>query len=92
MFHIPISALQYMFVYLFFIHIGEKRLGTSEDTRTPHLLKKGKSPHHKQRMRRERFMKWAKLSPQQVMWMLWKKNLISPDPDPYQGENGVQQL
>ncbi|PIO35572.1 hypothetical protein AB205_0174940 [Aquarana catesbeiana] len=26
-------------------------------------------------MRRERFMKWAKLSPQQVMW--WKKNLIS---------------
>ncbi|PIO11996.1 hypothetical protein AB205_0101900 [Aquarana catesbeiana] len=29
-------------------------------------------------MRRERFWKWAKLSPQQVMWMLWKKNLISP--------------
>ncbi|PIO31360.1 hypothetical protein AB205_0056320 [Aquarana catesbeiana] len=29
-------------------------------------------------MRRERSMKWAKLSPQQVMWMLWKKNLISP--------------
>ncbi|PIO31614.1 hypothetical protein AB205_0049860 [Aquarana catesbeiana] len=27
-------------------------------------------------MRRERFMKLAKLSPQQVMWMLWKKNLI----------------
>ncbi|PIO27181.1 hypothetical protein AB205_0128680 [Aquarana catesbeiana] len=28
-------------------------------------------------MRRERFWKWAKLS-QQVMWMLLKKNLISP--------------
>ncbi|PIO40457.1 hypothetical protein AB205_0100010 [Aquarana catesbeiana] len=27
--------------------------------------------------RKERFMKWVKLSPQQVMWMLWKKNLIS---------------
>ncbi|PIO24189.1 hypothetical protein AB205_0104850 [Aquarana catesbeiana] len=24
--------------------------------------------------RKERFMKWAKLSPKQVMWMLWKKN------------------
>ncbi|PIO27474.1 hypothetical protein AB205_0051110 [Aquarana catesbeiana] len=29
-------------------------------------------------MRREMFWKCAKLSPQQVMWMLWKKNLISP--------------
>ncbi|PIO13582.1 hypothetical protein AB205_0209350 [Aquarana catesbeiana] len=29
-------------------------------------------------MRRETFWKWAKMSPQQVMWMLWKKNLISP--------------
>ncbi|PIN88273.1 hypothetical protein AB205_0143440 [Aquarana catesbeiana] len=40
---------------------GEKRLGTSEDIRDPHLLKKGKSKNHKQRMwRKERFMKWAK--------------------------------
>ncbi|PIO11797.1 hypothetical protein AB205_0180520 [Aquarana catesbeiana] len=39
-------------------------------------------------MRRERFMKWAKLSPQQVMCMLWKKNLISPVKVPR--ENGVQ--
>ncbi|PIO37580.1 hypothetical protein AB205_0143920 [Aquarana catesbeiana] len=39
----------------------EKRLGTSEDTRDPHLLKKGKFPHHNQRMwRKERFMKRAK--------------------------------
>ncbi|PIO13707.1 hypothetical protein AB205_0068340 [Aquarana catesbeiana] len=30
-------------------------------------------------MWRERFMKIVKLSPQQVMWMLWKKNLISPE-------------
>ncbi|PIO12883.1 hypothetical protein AB205_0029650 [Aquarana catesbeiana] len=29
-------------------------------------------------MRREMFWKWVKLSPQQGMSMLWKKNLISP--------------
>ncbi|PIO29787.1 hypothetical protein AB205_0116750, partial [Aquarana catesbeiana] len=60
--------------------IGEKRLWTSKDTRD--LLKKGKSQNHKQRMRREMFMKWAKLSPQQMMWMLWKKNLISSEKVP----------
>ncbi|PIO15525.1 hypothetical protein AB205_0085510 [Aquarana catesbeiana] len=39
----------------------EKRLGTSEDTRDPHLLKKSKFPHHNQKMwRKESFMKWAK--------------------------------
>ncbi|PIO23302.1 hypothetical protein AB205_0119360, partial [Aquarana catesbeiana] len=69
---------------------GEK-IGTSEDTRDPHLLKKGKSQNHKQRMWRERFMKWAKLSPQQVMWMLWKKNLILQVkvPRSSSGDNGV---
>ncbi|PIO37193.1 hypothetical protein AB205_0045840 [Aquarana catesbeiana] len=36
MFHITISALKYLCAkYTFFIHIGEKRLGTSEDTRDP---------------------------------------------------------
>ncbi|PIO28514.1 hypothetical protein AB205_0126160 [Aquarana catesbeiana] len=39
----------------------EKRIGTSEVTRDPNLLKKRKSPHHNQKMwRKERFMKWAK--------------------------------
>ncbi|PIO12964.1 hypothetical protein AB205_0205760 [Aquarana catesbeiana] len=45
---------------------GRKDSGHLRTPGTPHLLKKGKSPHHKQRMRRERFMKWVKLSPQQV--------------------------
>ncbi|PIO09499.1 hypothetical protein AB205_0155490 [Aquarana catesbeiana] len=49
------------FYTFFFIHIGEKKLGTSEDTRDPHLRKKSKSPHHNQKMwRKERFMKWVK--------------------------------
>ncbi|PIO39830.1 hypothetical protein AB205_0104270 [Aquarana catesbeiana] len=43
MFHIPISCLKYLSAkYTFFlIHIGEKRLGTSEDTRDPQPPKKG---------------------------------------------------
>ncbi|PIO12732.1 hypothetical protein AB205_0189760 [Aquarana catesbeiana] len=43
MFHIPNSFLQYLcakYTY-FFINIGEKRLGTSEDTRDPQLHKEG---------------------------------------------------
>ncbi|PIO28636.1 hypothetical protein AB205_0051140 [Aquarana catesbeiana] len=40
MFHIPISCLKYLCAkYTFFIHIGQKRLGTSEDTRNPQPLK-----------------------------------------------------
>ncbi|PIO35533.1 hypothetical protein AB205_0028020 [Aquarana catesbeiana] len=43
MFHIPISAIKYLcakYTY-FFIHIWEKRLGTSEDTRDPPPHKEG---------------------------------------------------
>ncbi|PIO36841.1 hypothetical protein AB205_0011170 [Aquarana catesbeiana] len=43
MFHIPISAVKYLcakYTY-FFIHIGEKRIGTSEDTRDPQPPKEG---------------------------------------------------
>ncbi|PIO25362.1 hypothetical protein AB205_0195460 [Aquarana catesbeiana] len=59
-----------------FILIGEKRLGASEDTRDPppHLLKKGNRGHNQKMWRKER---WWKLSPQQVMRMLWKNNLLS---------------
>ncbi|PIO25869.1 hypothetical protein AB205_0004110 [Aquarana catesbeiana] len=43
MFHIPISCLKFLCakytLFFFFIHIGEKRLGTSEDTRDPQLPK-----------------------------------------------------
>ncbi|PIO05699.1 hypothetical protein AB205_0190130 [Aquarana catesbeiana] len=41
MFHIPISGLKYLWAkYTYFlIHIGEKRLGTSEVTRDPQPLK-----------------------------------------------------
>ncbi|PIO39104.1 hypothetical protein AB205_0150960 [Aquarana catesbeiana] len=36
MFHITISGLKYLCAkHAFFIHIGKKRLGTSEDTRVP---------------------------------------------------------
>ncbi|PIO12316.1 hypothetical protein AB205_0044690 [Aquarana catesbeiana] len=80
MFHIPIYGLKYLCVkYTFcFILIGEKRPGTSEDTRNPNLLKKGNRGHHRM-SREERWMTWLKLSPQQVMCMLWKnKLLISP--------------
>lgn len=46
MFPIPISALKYLCVkYTFFlIHIGEKRLGTSEDTRELQPPKEGEIP------------------------------------------------
>ncbi|PIO23153.1 hypothetical protein AB205_0134020 [Aquarana catesbeiana] len=78
MFHIPISAIKYLCAkYTFFLYIGEKRLGghhTSEETTDPHLRKKGKSHKHNQRRRRET---WWKLSPQQVIVMLWMK-VISP--------------
>ncbi|PIO32342.1 hypothetical protein AB205_0220310 [Aquarana catesbeiana] len=46
MFHLPISALKYLcakYTY-FFIHIGEKRLGTSEDTTNPTPPKEGEIP------------------------------------------------
>ncbi|PIO32993.1 hypothetical protein AB205_0218340 [Aquarana catesbeiana] len=76
MFHIPISGLKYRCAkYTFcFIFIGEKRLRTSEDTIYPHLLKRGNRGHHNQRMWRKG--RWLKLSPQQVMCMLWKNNLL----------------
>ncbi|PIO24843.1 hypothetical protein AB205_0171970 [Aquarana catesbeiana] len=81
MFHIHISGHKYLCAkYTFcFILIGEKRLGTSEDTRNPHLRMKGGRGHHNLRMwREERWKKWLKL-PQQVTCMLWKNNLlISP--------------
>ncbi|PIO26214.1 hypothetical protein AB205_0055860 [Aquarana catesbeiana] len=43
MFHIPNSVLKYLYAkYAYFlIHIGEKRLGTSEDTRDPQPHKEG---------------------------------------------------
>ncbi|PIN99258.1 hypothetical protein AB205_0056220 [Aquarana catesbeiana] len=43
MFHIPISALKYLCAKytIFFIHIGEKRLGTSECTRDSPPPKEG---------------------------------------------------
>ncbi|PIO27977.1 hypothetical protein AB205_0090290 [Aquarana catesbeiana] len=46
MFHIPISCLKYLCAKytFFFIHIGEKRLGTSEDTRDPQPPKEGEIP------------------------------------------------
>ncbi|PIO24470.1 hypothetical protein AB205_0178230 [Aquarana catesbeiana] len=46
MFHITISALKYLCAKytFFFIHIGEKRLGTSEDTRDPPPPKEGEIP------------------------------------------------
>ncbi|PIO26737.1 hypothetical protein AB205_0084340 [Aquarana catesbeiana] len=46
MFHIPISGLKYLCAKytFFFIHIGEKRLGTSEDTRDPQPPKEGEIP------------------------------------------------
>ncbi|PIO40115.1 hypothetical protein AB205_0145850 [Aquarana catesbeiana] len=62
MFHITISALKYLCAKytFFFIHIGEKS-GHQRTPGIPNLLKKGKSPHHNQRMwRKERFMKWMK--------------------------------
>ncbi|PIO32751.1 hypothetical protein AB205_0099530 [Aquarana catesbeiana] len=40
-FHIPISALKYLCAKYIFIHIGEKRIGTSEDTRDPQPPKEG---------------------------------------------------
>ncbi|PIO32830.1 hypothetical protein AB205_0179020 [Aquarana catesbeiana] len=45
MFHIPISCLNYLYAKytLFSIHIGEKRLGTSENTTPP---KEGEIPTH----------------------------------------------
>ncbi|PIN88344.1 hypothetical protein AB205_0171230 [Aquarana catesbeiana] len=46
MFHIPISALKYLCAkyIFFFIHIGEKGFGTSEDTRDPQPPKEGEIP------------------------------------------------
>ncbi|PIO37147.1 hypothetical protein AB205_0166410 [Aquarana catesbeiana] len=46
MFHITISALKYLCAkYTFFlIHIGEKRIGTSEDTRDPKPPKEWEIP------------------------------------------------
>ncbi|PIO16539.1 hypothetical protein AB205_0037960 [Aquarana catesbeiana] len=61
-----------------FFYIGDKRLGgqpSLEETADPHLLKKVKSPKHNRRRRRKEM--WWKLSPQQVIVMLWIK-IISP--------------
>ncbi|PIO41099.1 hypothetical protein AB205_0018560 [Aquarana catesbeiana] len=48
MFHIPISCLKYLCAkyILFFLHIGEKRLGTSEDTEDTTPPKEGEIPTH----------------------------------------------
>ncbi|PIO24461.1 hypothetical protein AB205_0111670 [Aquarana catesbeiana] len=48
MFHIPISCLKYLCAKytLFFIHIGEKRLGTSKDTKNTTPSKEGEIPTH----------------------------------------------
>ncbi|PIO34353.1 hypothetical protein AB205_0135850 [Aquarana catesbeiana] len=48
MFHIPISCLKYLCVKytIFFLHIGEKRLGTSEDTKNTTPPKEGEIPTH----------------------------------------------
>ncbi|PIO30114.1 hypothetical protein AB205_0047460 [Aquarana catesbeiana] len=48
MFHIPISCLKYLCARytLFFIHIGEKKLGTSEDTKNTTPPKEGEIPTH----------------------------------------------
>ncbi|PIO15720.1 hypothetical protein AB205_0070030 [Aquarana catesbeiana] len=48
MFHIPISCLKYLCAkYTFFlIYIGEKRLGTSEDTKNTTPPKEGEIPTH----------------------------------------------
>ncbi|PIO10750.1 hypothetical protein AB205_0091840 [Aquarana catesbeiana] len=48
MFHIPISCLKYLYAKytLFFLHIGEKRLRTSEDTKNTTPLKEGEIPTH----------------------------------------------
>ncbi|PIO24463.1 hypothetical protein AB205_0068660 [Aquarana catesbeiana] len=82
MFHIHICGYKYLCAkYTFcFILIGEKRLGTSEDSRNPPPQEERSRGHHNLRMwREERWKKWLKLSPQQVMCMLWKNNLlISP--------------
>ncbi|PIO40551.1 hypothetical protein AB205_0075200 [Aquarana catesbeiana] len=76
MFRIPISAIKYRcakYTYLF-SHRGERTPLIRGDNRPPHLRKKGKSPKAKQMRRRET---WWKLSPQQVVVMLWMK-VISP--------------
>ncbi|PIO15160.1 hypothetical protein AB205_0091870 [Aquarana catesbeiana] len=48
MFHIPISCLKYLCAKytLFLIHIGEKRLGTSEETKNNTPPKEGEIPTH----------------------------------------------
>ncbi|PIO14639.1 hypothetical protein AB205_0183690 [Aquarana catesbeiana] len=70
MFHSTISGLKYLCAkYTFFIHIGEKRLRvrTLEDTRDPQPPKEGEvtTPQPED------------VEEGEVMWMLWKKNLIS---------------
>ncbi|PIO39923.1 hypothetical protein AB205_0214690 [Aquarana catesbeiana] len=48
MFHIPISRLKYLCAKytLLFIHLGEKKLGTSEDTKNTAPPKEGEIPTH----------------------------------------------
>ncbi|PIO34527.1 hypothetical protein AB205_0119550 [Aquarana catesbeiana] len=48
MVHITISCLKYLFAKytLLFSHIGEKRIGTSEDTRNPTTQEEGEIPTH----------------------------------------------
>ncbi|PIO39752.1 hypothetical protein AB205_0043360, partial [Aquarana catesbeiana] len=49
---------------------GEKRLGTFEDTRDPPPPKEGEIPKPQAEDVEEDVYEVAKLSPQQVMWML----------------------
>ncbi|PIO23479.1 hypothetical protein AB205_0032490 [Aquarana catesbeiana] len=47
MFHIPISYLKDLCAkYTFFYHIGERRIGTSEDTTNPTTYEEGEIPTH----------------------------------------------
>ncbi|PIO28482.1 hypothetical protein AB205_0062850 [Aquarana catesbeiana] len=93
MFHIPISAIKYQCAkYTYFCsHRGEKTRRTSlirGDNGPPTSGRREKSPKPNQRRRRETL---SKLSPQQVIVMLWKKNVISQVKVPRSswGDNGV---
>ncbi|XP_040176743.1 reticulon-4 receptor-like 2 isoform X2 [Rana temporaria] len=56
---------------------GRNDSGKMRTPGTPHFMKKGNRGHQNLKMwRKERWRKWLKLSPQQVMWMLWKNNLL----------------
>ncbi|PIO31473.1 hypothetical protein AB205_0040980 [Aquarana catesbeiana] len=49
MFHFTISYLKYLCAkYTFFVFTGEKRIGTSEDTRNPNTHEEGEIPTHQE--------------------------------------------